>query len=166
MTNLKRYKILKLLFEQYSLYNSDHNHNYYVTCDEVIKNFKFTNIEFDAIISLLKSNDEVEFYNVNGIKAILITDNGILAFNTRKYLKIYQKSIKDGVMYFVQTFIPVLSMIIALIAVSNTRNQKIDMLEIKLQKMEIDLKNIYKNQYDNQLHKSNANIDSVKFIDF
>lgn len=127
------------------------NEQYDLTLEELPKRTKCSDIEIRRSVSLLLLNNEVFLLNTEK-KGLLIEEAGVSAYSTNKYIKVFYNNIISIIKDVVQILIPVISMIIALIAVANSDSKKSDMLEIKMQKMQIQLKDIgeyIKRQQDN-----------------
>jgi hypothetical protein len=141
--NIIRHKVLNILAEKSNKntvlsFKGENTGEYTVPFETLIAKIKCSETEMVRAISLLLTNKEVYFYNVE-FKGFFIEDNGLNAYSTNKYLAIYRNNIFQIAKDVVQIFIPVISMAIALVAVSNNGAKNIDKLETELQKTQLQL---------------------------
>jgi len=143
-----RHKVLTILAEKSNnntilSLNGENTGEYTVSFKDIFANIKCSEVEIVNSVSLLLSNKEVYFYNAE-FKGLLIEDIGIGAYSTKKYLNIYRNNIFQIIKDIVQIFIPVISMIIALVAVSNNGTKNIDKLETEIQETQLQLTDMQK----------------------
>lgn len=122
-----------------------------ISFDNLSEQTKCSDSEIRAVTSLLFTNKEVDLYDMK-FKGLYITENGIAAYSTKKYIKVRQNYIIQIIKDSVQIFIPIISMIIALVAVSNNDSGKIDRLETELRKTQLQLTNMVESVQKGQSH--------------
>lgn len=144
--NFTRHKILKVLSAKLvendvAHANGENSGTWAVPFKEISEKTKCSEFKIRQAVSVLLDNKEVFLNNVE-FNGLGVEEAGLSAFSTNKYLNIYKSSIINFIKDLVQIFIPVISMAITLIAVSNSNhNVKIDKIETKLQEMQVSLTN-------------------------
>lgn len=169
--NIVRHRILKVLSEKLvendvAHVNGENSGTWAVSFKEISEKTKCSELKIRQAVSVLLYNKEVFLNNVefNGLGA---EEAGLSALSTNKYLNLNKSNILNFIKDIVQILIPIISMVIAFVAVSNKDNGKIDKLETKLQEMQISLTNTeeyIKKLQDNTLKATNLSFegDSLK----
>jgi hypothetical protein len=119
--NKKKHQLLKLLSKQYIIgWNSGEPSG--LIEDDIEHVLKIDNFQLKIIIADLCENDETKYYKPDGVHGWMATEKGVVSFNTKKYERIQNKIIWKSIKNWVQTVIPVLSLIITIMVI--LRNDK------------------------------------------
>jgi hypothetical protein len=143
--NLKKHNLLKLLSEQSNKFDNKTSLEYSVSCDLIYSKLNIDKSNLYYLISELTSSKEIDyfFWNDEDKKGLFATPEGVSSYSKNKYKNIFYSNLKNNLKDFVQIVIPILSLIIAYLAIQlkisevNNYNQKqIDTLrkEIKILK--------------------------------
>lgn len=165
---LIRHKILKILAKEYIQNEEKVDATFQgVPFDELcrILHNNYKNLRLD--ISVLFENKEIDFYENQNSKGLIINEKGLSSLSEKKYRKIYSKKVVDSLKNFVHIFIPIISVLIAYLALTSridTINSETDSRifdsEHKIKEMEKKLKDLRKLQYN--LNQKHQNIDTLK----
>jgi len=158
--NICRHKILKILSERLietdvAFVNGEKSNVWAMSFKTISEKTGCSELKIRQVVSVLLENKEV-FLNTLEFKGLGVEEAGLSAFSTKKYLNTYKSDIINLLKDIVQIFIPIISMTIALIAVSNSDSEKIDKLETRLQEIQVSITNMeentekYTNKYQNQ----------------
>ena len=154
--NKQRHILLKLLSEQYIEADLKELNIVGVYNDVILKNLKCTEERLRLIASLLYELDEITYYQPREEKGICITEKGLSAYSTKKYLLEDERIIFDRIKNWVQTTIPVMSLIITIIIYCNSESKLADTKkELQIVKDKLEL--IEKNETRIQLNSKNQN---------
>jgi len=112
----------------------------YEEIDLFLKNKKG---ERALILSELEKSDEIVYFNLTTKGCFIEPKNGLSALTEKKYLKRNNAIILNWLRNFVQIFIPIASLLIALLALSinieknkKANNKKIEKLELRIEQLE------------------------------
>ena len=151
---LKRHKLLGILSKQRNdleLKKAEYN-ALGVPFEKIYSELNCNEDELKLITSELYTADEIGYHDAYDIVGVFAKDNGLSAFANKKYSRIYWKRISDLTKNAVQIIIPVLSLLIAFIALSikieslnKTTDNKIDNLEKQVIELKSELDKINKN---------------------
>ena len=102
--------------------------------EEILSNLKVSETELNVIISELYENKEIK----KGHDGLIIEKKGISSFSNNLYIKTSRNYNLSLIKDYVQIIVPILTSIIAIIAISNNNNRKI---EQRLERIEKQLQN-------------------------
>ncbi|MDK2773326.1 MAG: hypothetical protein KYX68_14065 [Flavobacterium sp.] len=121
----KRHKLLELLSKHRN--NVELNKAKYnalgVSFEEIYKELKCNDDELHVITSELYTSDEIGYHDAYNIIGLFAKDKGLSAFSNRKYIKLWWDNLFNISKNIVQIFIPILSLIIAYVALTTKSNQ-------------------------------------------
>ncbi|MBE7635195.1 hypothetical protein LNJ05_12940 [Tenacibaculum finnmarkense genomovar ulcerans] len=145
----KRHKLLGILTEQrknVELKKEGYN-TLGVAFEDIYKIIDCDENELHSITSELYTSGEIKHHNAHNIVGLFAKDKGVTAFSNKKYHNRVIERRKERAKFFVQTVIPILALIVAILSLSikfdNLKMQsdkELQKLEDKLlkQKMRID----------------------------
>ena len=142
---LKRHKLLGILSKQRNdleLEKAEYN-ALGVAFEKIYTELNCNEDELKLITSELYTADEIGYHDAYNIVGIFAKDNGLSAFANKKYSRIYWKRVSDLTKNAVQIIIPILSLLIAFIALTikiESLNKSTDDKIEKLEKQVIELK--------------------------
>ena len=146
----KRHKLLGILSKQRN--DLDLNKAEYnalgVPFERIFKELNCDEDELKLITSELYTSDEIGYHDAYNIVGLFTKDNGATAFANKKYWKRILERRKERIKFFVQTVIPILALIIAILSLS----VKFDNLKLQSDKELEKLKTNLKEQ-ENRLKK-------------
>jgi hypothetical protein len=130
--NIKRHKLLEILTEQNLNVQLDKPGFQIlgISYDEIYKKLNITDFQLLELTSELYDNKEIGYHNAYEVEGLYAKNKGIAAYSNKKYLKLYKKSIVENVKDVIQIAIPVLSVIVAIVALTikietvNNQNEK------------------------------------------
>lgn len=133
--NKKKHQLLKILSKQYIIgWGSEKSSG--LTEDEIERVLKIDNFQLKTITTDLCENDETKHYKPDDIQGWMATEKGVASFNTKKYERIQSKYIWESIKNWVQTVIPVLSLIITIMVI--IKNDKATYKELQELKGQIE----------------------------
>ncbi|MCL5130533.1 hypothetical protein [Algibacter sp. L4_22] len=145
---LKRHKLLGILSKQRNdleLKKAEYN-ALGVPFEKIYSELNCNEDELKLITSELYTADEIGYHNAYDIVGVFAKDNGLSAFANKKYSRIYWKRVSDLTKNAIQIIIPVLSLLIAFIALSikieslnKTTDNKLDNLEKQVIELKSEL---------------------------
>lgn len=142
---LKRHKLLGILSKQRNdleLKKAEYN-ALGVTFEKIHKELNCNKDELKLITSELYTEDEIGYHDAYDIVGVFAKDKGLSAFANKKYYRIYWKRISDLTKNAVQIIIPILSLLIAFVALTSkieSLNKSTDNKIDNLEKQVIELK--------------------------
>ena len=154
----KRHKLLGILTKQrkdLELEKSEYN-ALGVPFDKIYSELDCDDDELHSITSDLYTSDEIGYHDAYNVVGLFAKDKGLTAFSNKKYHNRVIERRKEKVKFFVQTVIPILALVIAILSLSlkfdNLKMQsdkELQKLEDKLvkQKMRIDSMEINLKKY-------------------
>ena len=148
--NLQRHKLLEILSLQYINSDIDPDLNIHVSCKEIYSKLKISEFDLYMIIKELTSNEEIDYYfwNDEDKKGLYAKPNGVTAFTNNKYVRLRNKQLKENIKDIVQIFIPVISLIIAFIALTiKFNNNKVEN-DQQFQLIKNDIKDLKKQSFE------------------
>ena len=116
--DIKKHQLLRILSEQFILGWGTEEPTGLMN-NEIKNRIKINDYQLKMLIADLCENGETKYYAPKGDKGWMATDKGIASFNTKKYKRIRNKNIWDLIKNWVQTLIPVLSLIITIMVILN-----------------------------------------------
>jgi len=165
----KRHKLLGILTEQRK--NVELKKEGYnalgVTFENIYSEIDCDKDELHSITSELYTSEEIGYHDAHNIVGLFAKDKGVTAFTNEKYHNRVIERRKERVKFFVQTVIPILALVVAILSLSVKFNnlkmqsdKELQKLEDKLlkQKMRIDSMETNLKSYPNV----NKNKDSLK----
>lgn len=116
----KRHKLLGILSKQKNdwLFNKARYNAIGVPFENIIEALKCSEDELELITSELYSSEEIGYHNSQNIVGLHIKDNGATAFANKKYKRRIFERRKEQIRFSVQTIIPILALIIAILSLS------------------------------------------------
>ena len=164
----KRHKLLGLLTKQrkyLELKKAEYN-ALGVPFDKIYKELDCSEDELHSITSDLYTSEEIGYHDAYNIVGLFAKDKGVTAFSNKKYHNRVIERRKERVKFFVQTIVPILALVVAILSLS----LKFDNLKMQsdkeLQKLEYKLlkqkKRIDSMETSLKTHLNvNKNIDSL-----
>ena len=156
----KRHKLLGILTKQrkyLELKKAEYN-ALGVSYEKIYKELKCNEDELHSITSDLYTSEEIGYHDAYNIVGLFAKDKGLTAFSNKKYHNRVIERRKEIVKFFVQTVIPILALVVAILSLSlkfdNLKMQsdkELQKLEDKLlkQKMRIDSMEINQKNHPN-----------------
>ncbi|MBW6482582.1 MAG: hypothetical protein K0B10_05935 [Vicingaceae bacterium] len=89
---------------------------------EIKNSLKINDFQLKVLVTDLSENKEIISYAPNGEKGWMATSKGVTSFNNKKYVKLRNKNTWDLTKNWVQTVIPVLSLVITILVILNKDN--------------------------------------------
>ena len=133
-SNLLRHRLLGILTKQYIVAEKS-SEPMGVSFENIESELKCTDIFLRQSISELYVNEEVGYHDAYDIIGLYASEKGAASFSNKKYWIIYCSNIKDSIKYWFQILVPVLSLLVALFAV--TRDFKVNNAETNIQLREM-----------------------------
>lgn len=160
--NLAKHKLLYILSNQYVI--GWRTKEACGLSESAIKNeLSISDFQLKILITDLCQNDEAKHYKPEEDEGWMATNKGVSSFNNKKYKLINRKNIWNPIKNWVQTLIPVLSLIITILVILKndiTTNkellelrERIEYIELQESKLQVPTK-IFANQ--------NAETDTLK----
>ena len=157
-TGRQKHKLLKILSKQYALSWQSDNEPHGLTEEEIIKQLSIDDYELKIIITDLCTNNETQHYKPDEISGWAATKDGIISYNTKKYIHANNKLIWDIVKNWTQTLIPILSLIIAILAIKSDN----EAINKELEELRVELSHIKESAHIIQSQNSqNLELDSL-----
>ncbi|MEE9363109.1 MAG: hypothetical protein V3U92_10980 [Cellulophaga sp.] len=146
--NLKRHKLLGILSKQRNdleLKKAEYN-ALGVTFERIFEELNCNEDELKLIESELYSCEEIGYHDTYNIVGLFVKDNGLSSFSNKKYKHLYWKRITDLTKNGVQIIIPILSLLIAYVALTikfeslnKSTDNKLDNLEQQVIELKFEL---------------------------
>jgi cell division protein FtsL len=159
----KRHKLLGILTEQRK--NNELKKEGYnalgVTFENIYSGIDSDDDELHSITSDLYTSEEIGYYDAYNIVGLFAKDKGLTAFANKKYHNRVTERRKEKIKFLVQTAIPVLALLIAIITLSTKFNSLKMQSDEELQKLESVIKE--QEQRINKLEKrpyNNLNVNN------
>jgi hypothetical protein len=128
--NLKRHKILEILSEQFiKVETEDSSDPIGVSFEDLQAKLNCSKIELRRVSSTLYDNKEVDYMDI-GLVGMFATEKGLSACSNDKYKRESNLRLKNNIKDLVQIVVPVLSLLIAFLALTfkinklNEQNEK------------------------------------------
>lgn len=138
---IQKHKVLKLLaFSKNFQLDENNLMEKGLSFKDILNKLNVSETDLNIIISELYENKEIK----NGYDGLIIEKKGISSFSNNFYIKESRDYKLNLIKDFVQIIVPILTSIIAIIAISNNNTSKV---ERKLNEIENQLKE--KNRQDN-----------------
>jgi hypothetical protein len=161
----KRHKLLEILSKQRN--DLDLNKAEYnalgVSFEKIFEVLNCNEDELKLITSELYTSEEIGYHDAYNIVGLFAKDNGATAFSNKKYRKRIIERRKERIKFIVQTAIPILALIVAILSLS----LKFDNLKLQSDKELNEIITKQKEQ-DNRLNNlelktiNQSKIDSLK----
>lgn len=149
--NLKRHKLLKILGNKdisFQLRKEGVN-SIGVSFEDIYKGLKCNEYELKKITSELYENEEIDYHDAYNIVGLYIKKKGLASYSNKKYISLYNNWIINSVKTLIQIIIPILSLLIAFVAISlkikniNTEtNRRLIQAENKIESLEKRVNNL------------------------
>jgi predicted membrane protein len=135
--NKKRHKLLELLSKHRN--NVELNKAKYdalgISFSDLYAELNCNDDLLQIITAELYVSDEIGYHDAYNVIGLFAKDKGLSAFSNRKYIKLWWDNLFNISKNIVQIFIPVLSLIIAYIALTTKSNQNRKQSEKELQEV-------------------------------
>lgn len=153
----KRHKLLGILSKQRSdlLLNKARYNAIGVPFENIIEALKCSEDELELITSELYNSEEIGYHNSKNIIGLYSKDNGATAFANKKYVRRIFERRKERIRFLVQTIIPILALIIAILSLSIKFNN------LKLHSDE-ELQKLYKKLKEQDIILNKLALDSFE----
>jgi hypothetical protein len=161
-TDIKRHRLLKFLAKKRKdlISIEDPDDIIGVSRENMMKKLSCSELGLNIIISEMVLSKEIDHYDINNIKGFFLRDEGFKELVNRKYTKRFWKYYGDIVKKTVEISIPVLSLLVALIAVSSSRKDEQYRQENQINILQLQ-KQIDKLNIDYETHENTKN-DTLK----
>jgi hypothetical protein len=167
--NIKKHLLLRILATQYVKHWNDietgRKNNYEIGFSEsyLKDKAKLDQYQLRLLVADLVDAKKIQFYrpNDNDFYGWACTDKGVSSFNNKEYKKLYYNSFWSTCKNWIQTIIPVLSLVITIVVVLNNQDHKekeIQELTTKIIHIEKQVSTILdstKTEYQNQFDSIN-----------
>ncbi|WCC41469.1 hypothetical protein PJJ26_08195 [Tenacibaculum finnmarkense] len=150
----KRHKLLGILTEQrknVELKKEGYN-TLGIAFEKIYKELECDDDELHSITSDLYTSEEIGYHDAYNVVGLFAKDKGLTAFSNKKYHNRVIEGRKEKAKFFVQTVIPILALIVAILSLSikfdNLKMQsdkELQKLEDKLLKQKIQIDNMETN---------------------
>lgn len=130
--NLKRHKLLEILAHQ-NLNVQLEKPSYLtigVSYEEICKDLDVTELELGFLTAELYDNKEIGYHDAYNVEGLFAENKEITAYSNKKYLKLSRKGKIENIKDIIQIVIPVLSVVVAILALTlrlesiNSENEK------------------------------------------
>lgn len=144
--NRKRHKTLEFLSDNFIEFESGErkpNFKLGKSFEDIVFELKIDAKITEQIFSRLYLDGEVKFTNAHWKNGLYLTQKGLSSFTSKKYLKENENIVLNWLKVFTQIIIPILSLIIAVLALSLKFNSITDSVEKKVNKLhKLELKRL------------------------
>ena len=154
-SNLLRHRILGILTKQYII-SEKSDEPLGVSFTVIESELKCTDVFLRQSISELYDNKEIGYHDTYDIIGVHATEKGVASFSNKKYLRIYWTSIKDSIKYWFQILVPVLSLLVALVAVSHDLKKHNEETNIQLKEMKLQIELLQSQIEQIKFHKNDS----------
>lgn len=139
-SNILRHRLLGILTKQYIIAEKS-SEPLGVSFTVIESELKCTDVFLRQSISELYENKEIGYHDAYDIVGVHATEKGVASFSNKRYWKIFWTSIKDSVKYWFQILVPILSLLVAFVAVTHDLKEHNEETNIQLREMksQIDL---------------------------
>lgn len=117
-SNLLRHRLLGILTKQYIIAEKSHK-PLGVSFKDIEIELKSSDSFVRMSISELYENEEIGYHDAYDIVGVHATKKGVASFSNKKYWRIYWINIKDSIKYWFQILVPILSLLVAIFAVTH-----------------------------------------------
>ncbi len=156
--NLKRHKILEILSKQFiKVETEDSSEAIGVSFEDLQVKLNCSKIELRRVSSTLYDNKEVDYMDI-GLVGMFATEKGLSAYSDEKYKRESNLRLKNNIKDIVQIVVPILSLLIAYLALSFKINKLNEQNEKELK--EINKKLLFHEKKLNSLTMSIINIEN------
>lgn len=139
--NRKRHRLLKILADKYIKVNLKEANAFGVSYEELRTKLKCGQDELLELGFALREEGEIDFHDAHEIEGFYCTKKGLASFNNKKYVRKNERLIFKRVKNWVQTLIPILSLVIT-ISVITISEIRLNNKQIEIEKIENRLKEI------------------------
>lgn len=133
-SNLLRHRLLGILTRQYIIAEKS-SEPLGVSFKNIETELKSSESVVRMSLSELFENKEIGYHDAYDIVGVHATEKGVASFSNKKYWRIYWTNIKESVKYWFQILVPVLSLLVALFAVTHDFKKHNEESNIQLQEM-------------------------------
>ena len=148
--NTKKHQLLGLLSKQHAMVQLSKPgfDALGISYNNIYLKLSIIDVELVVLTSELYDNGEIEYYNHFDVEGICTTNKGIAAFSNEKYKKLNSKFLIEKIKDLVQIIIPVLSLIVAIAALTIKLDSINNENKVRFDKIERQLKLIVSKQKD------------------
>lgn len=154
-SNVLRHRLLGILTKQY-IVSEKSNEPLGVSFTDIESELKCTDTFLRQSISELFENKEIGYHDAYDIVGVHATEKGVASFSNKKYWRIYWTNIKDSVKYWFQILVPVLSLLVALIAVTHDLKEYNEETNIQLKEMKSQIELLQSQVEQLKFHQSDS----------
>ncbi len=133
--NKKRHKLLGVLAKEYANANTEGSIlDVIVTVPTILKKLKISYDEFIFMSEELKASGEIKYFQVENhfdSPAFYIESKGITSYANRRYLRVEREELREDIKFWAQLILPVLSFLIAAIALYLNMKTQSDINTVK-----------------------------------
>jgi hypothetical protein len=160
--NIKRHELLKILSRQRVgiELEKDGYKIIGVSFDNILKELKCNEYQLRELSACLYDNKEIDYYNVDNVTGNYCTEKGLSSYIDKKYLKIRLSNIIGYIKDATQVFIPLLSLIVAIIALTTKLENSERKYNLEIQKLRQEILRI--DTRNKKEINQNIQIDSLK----
>lgn len=112
--NLKRHKLLGLLSSQYVKVKSKHESILGVDFETLEQSLKCTREQLIELSSTLITEEEIDYHDAYSVKGLYAKPKGVSSYSIKKYKLENEKITFDRIRNWVQTSIPIISLLITI----------------------------------------------------
>lgn len=149
-SNLLRHRLLNILTRQYIIAEKSRE-PLGVSFKSIETELKCSESVIRMSLSELYENEEIGYHDAYDIVGVHATEKGVASFSNKKYWRIYWTNFKDSVKYWFQILVPVLSLLVALYAVTHDFKKHNEETNIQLKEMK------------SQIESLQSQIEQIKF---
>jgi len=138
--DLDRHKLLSFLAAKrvkFEANNLDDNEHLGISFNEIKQKLNCDILELNLIASELYENKEISYTNLN-MQGLICKTEGLTSFANNKYKARYWRDFWTNLFTISQIVVPILALVIALVAVMDSRHDKALTKEILLFRREMD----------------------------
>jgi len=138
--DLQRHKLLKLLSDRRVKFESNQlseGERLGIPFEELTQKMNCDILKLNLIASELYDNKEIKHHNAYNINGLFCEKEGLTSFANSKYKARYWRDLWTNLFSISQLIVPILALVIALIAVIDSRQNKVHTEEIQLLRKEL-----------------------------
>ena len=138
--DLKKHKLLRIIIGQTLKFDSDElpeNEPMGVPFESILGELNCDMIQLNLIAAELYMENEISYHDNLGVKGLSCIHYGKIAYSNNKYRHRYWSDILDFNLKMSQILIPLLSLLVAIIAIVYSRQDKINTKDIEILQSEI-----------------------------
>lgn len=154
-SNLLRHRLLGILARQYIIAEKLHK-PLGVSFKNIETELKSSESDVRMSLSELYENDEIRYHDAYDIIGVHATETGVASFSNKKYWRIYWTNLKDSVKYWFQILVPILSLLVALIAVTHDLKEHNEETSIQLKEMKSQIELLRSQVEQQKIHQNDS----------